>query len=67
MTSITVLINPGGGAVAADPQIAAKVERAFRNVGLEAEIELIAGGDCAARCKAIAERGDALVVVGGGD
>jgi len=67
MTSITVLINPGGGAVAADPQIAAKVERAFRNVGLDAEIELIAGGDCAVRCKAIAERGDELVVVGGGD
>jgi YegS/Rv2252/BmrU family lipid kinase len=39
----------------------------MRSVGLNADVELIAGGDCAVRCRAIAERGDELLVVGGGD
>ena len=67
MARITVLLNRGGGAVAADPKIANKVAKALKEAGLEAEVELIAGGDCAVRCRAIAERGDKLLVVGGGD
>ena len=35
--------------------------------GVDADVELVDGGDCAMRCKAIAERGDALLIVGGGD
>ena len=64
---VPVLLNKGGGAVAADPQIADKVTAALDEAGLDVEIELIGGGDCEVRCKAIAERGDALVIVGGGD
>jgi YegS/Rv2252/BmrU family lipid kinase len=63
----TVLLNRGGGAVAADPDIAGKVADALRKGGVDADIELIDGGDCAVRCKAIAERGDPLLIVGGGD
>ena len=67
MARVTVLINRGGGAVAADPKIADKVGEAFKRAGLDVEIQLVAGGDCAVRARAIAERGDELLVVGGGD
>ena len=65
--AVPVLLNKGGGAIAADAGIADKVEAALREAGVNAEIELVAGGDCEVRCKAIAERGDALLIVGGGD
>ena len=65
--AVPVLLNKGGGAVAADAEIADKVEAALRESGIDAEIELIDGGDCEVRSKAIAERGDALLIVGGGD
>ena len=64
---VPVLLNKGGGAVAADAGIADKVEAALLEAGVDAEIELVAGGDCEVRCKAIAERGDELLIVGGGD
>lgn len=67
MMRIVVLLNRGGGAVARDPEIAGKVRDAFAALALDAEVELIGGGECAARCRAIAERGDELLVVGGGD
>jgi YegS/Rv2252/BmrU family lipid kinase len=67
MARVTVLLNRGGGAVRTDPRIGEKVAEAMRSVGLNADVELIAGGDCAVRCRAIAERGDELLVVGGGD
>ncbi len=63
----TVLLNRGGGAVAADSDIAAKVATALADAGVEADVELVDGGDCATRCKAIAKRGDELLIVGGGD
>jgi YegS/Rv2252/BmrU family lipid kinase len=63
----TVLLNRGGGAVAADPEIPGRVADALARAGVEAEVELVEGGDCAVRCKAIAERGDELLIVGGGD
>jgi YegS/Rv2252/BmrU family lipid kinase len=67
MTGVVVLINRGGGAASADPQIAEKVAASLRSAGIDAGIELIEGGDYAVRCKAIAERGDPLLIVGGGD
>jgi YegS/Rv2252/BmrU family lipid kinase len=67
MAPIVVLLNRGGGAVAADADIADKVAQALEAAGLEAEIELIGGGDCAVRCRTVSERGDGLLVVGGGD
>jgi diacylglycerol kinase family enzyme len=67
MARVPVLINRGGGAASADPKIAEKAAQALEAAGVEAEVELIGGGDCAVRCRALAERGDALIVVGGGD
>jgi YegS/Rv2252/BmrU family lipid kinase len=67
MAPVPVLLNRGGGAVAADPKIAEKVGEAFRAAGLEVEVEGVGGGDCSVRCRAIAERGDGLLAVGGGD
>src|SRR5438270_4874304 len=64
---VVVLLNRGGGAVAAEPEIGDKVAKALHDVGVDAEVELIAGGDCAVRCRTIAGRGEELVVVGGGD
>jgi len=64
---MVVLLNRGGGAVAADPEIVARIRKAFQTKGIEAEIEVVAGGDCSVRCRAISERGDPLLVVGGGD
>ena len=65
--SISVLLNRGGGTIAADPSIADKVAAMLKAAGIDAEIELIDGGDCEVRAKAAAERGDKLVIVGGGD
>ena len=67
MKRIVVLLNRGGGAVAADPQIAAKVRKAFKAAGLPSKVEVIGGGDYELSCRAVAERGDELLVVGGGD
>jgi YegS/Rv2252/BmrU family lipid kinase len=64
---VPVLLNKGGGAVAADSGIADKVKEALDAAGVDSDIELVEGGDCEVRCKAIAERGDALLIVGGGD
>jgi YegS/Rv2252/BmrU family lipid kinase len=67
MASIPVLLNRGGGALAADPKLADRTGEALKSVGLDVEVELVSGGDCAVRCRAIAERGDPLLIVGGGD
>jgi YegS/Rv2252/BmrU family lipid kinase len=67
MTRVTVLLNRGGGAVRDDPRIVDKVTHGLRKVGIEAQIELASGRDCAIRCRAVAERGDELLIIGGGD
>ena len=67
MPAVPVLLNRGGGAVARDPEIAERVAEALKAAGVDADVELVKGGDCAVRCRAIAERGDALLIVGGGD
>src|SRR4029453_16145489 len=65
--SAVVLINRGGGAVAADPKIVDKVADALGSAGVDADIELVQGGDYEVRCRAISERGDPCLIVGGGD
>ena len=67
MARIVVLLNRGGGAVAADPKIPDKVRKALRAAGVDAKVELIEGGKCEGRCRALAERRDEVVIVGGGD
>jgi YegS/Rv2252/BmrU family lipid kinase len=39
----------------------------MRSAGIDADVQLIDGGECADRCGAIRDRGDPLVIVGGGD
>ena len=63
----TVLLNRGGGSVASDPDIAGKVRAALERAGVEAAIELVDGDDFGARSTAAVERGDPLLIVGGGD
>ena len=65
--AVSVLLNRDGGALAADPKLADRVAQALRSAGVDAEVELLSGGDCAVRCRAIAERKDPLLIVGGGD
>jgi len=65
--SVSVLLNRGGGTIAADPSVPDKVAAALEAAGIDADIELIDGGDCEVRAKAVAERKDKLVIVGGGD
>lgn len=67
MTRVTVLLNRGGGAVQTNPNVGEDVAEALRAAGLDPDVELLAGDDCAERCRAIAQRGDELLVVGGGD
>jgi YegS/Rv2252/BmrU family lipid kinase len=67
VTDTAVLINRSGGAASRDPEIAKTVAAALESAGLGAKVELIDGGDCEVRARAVAERGDALLIVGGGD
>src|SRR4051794_17062244 len=67
MARVSVLINRGGGAAAADSEIAEKVAAALVGAGLTGDVELVDGGECEVRCRAVAERGDPLLIVGGGD
>ena len=67
MARVPVLLNRDGGALAADPKLADRVADALKSAGVDAEVELLSGGDCAVRCLAVAERKDPLLIVGGGD
>jgi diacylglycerol kinase family enzyme len=64
---VPVLLNRGGGAVAADSKIGDKVKAALDTAAIDSAIELVDGGDCEVRARAVAERGDPLLIVGGGD
>src|SRR3954447_24655748 len=67
MARVPVLINRGGGAATADSEIAEKVAAALVAAGVQGDVELVDGGECEVRCRAVAERGDPLLIVGGGD
>jgi YegS/Rv2252/BmrU family lipid kinase len=67
MARVPVLINSNAGTVGGDEKIGEKVADAFAKAGIDAEIELVEGGKCEVRCRAIVERGDPLVIIGGGD
>jgi YegS/Rv2252/BmrU family lipid kinase len=67
MARVPVLLNRGGGAFADDPALPDHVERSLRKAGLDVDVQLVSGGECAARCQAISKRGDPLLIVGGGD
>lgn len=67
MARVPVLINRRGGTASGDPDIGTKVTQALRFAGIDADVELLDGGECSVRCEAIRDRGDPLVIVGGGD
>jgi diacylglycerol kinase family enzyme len=67
VTRATALINRQGGTAAADPEIRDKVAVVLQSAGIDAEVELIDGSESEVRCRALAERSDPLVIVGGGD
>jgi len=67
MARVPVLLNCNAGAAGSDPKIGEKVADALAKAGFDAEVELIDGGKCEVRCRALVERGDRLIVVGGGD
>jgi YegS/Rv2252/BmrU family lipid kinase len=67
MARVPVLLNCNAGAVDDDRKIGDKVAETLAGAGIDADVELIEGGKCEVRCRAIAERGDPLVIVGGGD
>src|SRR5690348_14992332 len=67
MAPVSVLLNRSGGTLAADPGLADRARDALAAPGLDVNVELLPGGDCAVRCRAIAERKDPLLIVGGGD
>jgi len=67
MPAVPVLLNRGGGAIKADPSIPDRVAQALSSASVNADVQLIDGGDCEVRSRAVAERGDPLLIVGGGD
>jgi diacylglycerol kinase family enzyme len=67
MARVPVLLNANAGSIRADERIRERVVDAFDKVGVDAEVELVEGGKCEVRCRALADGGDPLVVVGGGD
>ena len=67
MTTAKVLLNQGGGALAADESLPDKVRQALEGAGLDVDVELVDGAACALCCAAAVERKDGLLIVGGGD
>jgi YegS/Rv2252/BmrU family lipid kinase len=67
MARVPVLLNREGGTLARDPALAERVGPALSTAGIDAEVKLLSSGDCAVRARAIAGRGDPLLIVGGGD
>jgi diacylglycerol kinase family enzyme len=67
MAAVPVLLNRDGGALAADPKLADRIGEALLAAGVDADIALLSGGECAIRSRSVAERGDPMLIVGGGD
>jgi diacylglycerol kinase family enzyme len=65
--NVVALINRQGGAASRDRDIRATVAAALEEAGITAAIELIGGGEFEERCRALVDRGDPMVIVGGGD
>ena len=63
----TVLLNRGGGAMAADANRAEEVVAALGECGIDATVAEVAGGEVEDRARAAAKRGEPLLIVGGGD
>ena len=67
MARVPVLLNRGGGAFARDPALGRRAQRSLEDAGLDVDVELLSPDEFAARVRAIATRGDPLLIIGGGD
>ncbi|HEY8591867.1 MAG TPA: diacylglycerol kinase family protein [Sphingomicrobium sp.] len=67
MARVQAVLNRGSGTLAAAPDLAERVRKALEDAGVDAEVGLFSGKDCAIRSAEAAERGDPLLIVGGGD
>ncbi|HZC37796.1 MAG TPA: diacylglycerol kinase family protein, partial [Sphingomicrobium sp.] len=67
MARVSVLLNCNAGAISSESKIGDKVTDALSRAGIDCEIELLESGKCEVRCRVIAERGDPLLIIGGGD
>jgi diacylglycerol kinase family enzyme len=65
--AVPVLLNCNARGVGDAGAVRDKVAASLKHAGIDAEVELVKDGKCEIRCRAIAERGDPLIVVGGGD
>jgi YegS/Rv2252/BmrU family lipid kinase len=63
----TVLLNRGGGSVTDGKAQADLVTRALLEAGIDANVCLVNGGDLEGLSRAAVERGDPVLIVGGGD
>src|SRR5688572_13329626 len=62
-----VLLNRGGGGVAAEQKAIDEVAAALRGAGIAGDIDLVEGAAIARQARGAVERGDKLLIVGGGD
>jgi diacylglycerol kinase family enzyme len=62
-----VLLNRGGGSVTDDKAQVDLITRALLEAGIDANASLVEGGEIEERSRAAVERGDPVLIVGGGD
>jgi YegS/Rv2252/BmrU family lipid kinase len=62
-----VLLNRGGGSLAAPDRVVADVEAVLAGAGIRCDMKLVDGPDIAELARAAAGRHDRLLIVGGGD
>jgi len=63
----TVLLNRGGGSVDDDGAQVDQVTKAMLEAGIDANVSLIDGGEIEGCSRTAVERGDPVLIVGGGD
>jgi len=63
----TVLLNRGGGSVTDDETQVDLITRALLEAGIDANVCPVDGGEIEGSCRAAVERGDPMLIVGGGD
>lgn len=67
MAPTPTLINAKAGAAASDQEIGRRVSDALAGAGIMADVALLGADEVETRCRALADRGEPLVIVGGGD
>lgn len=66
-STAAVLVNRGGGSVPDDGLSSARIAGLFADIGIEAHVQLLSGGEIQGAAQAALSAGVDLVVAGGGD